>query len=152
MIHTPGPTIIVTGSRDWTDEETMRRWLSSFPIRARLAHGGARGADLMAARLAAEVGLIAPIVAYPFSHDDDGPWPAAGPRRNRRMIDAELMLLGVCSDGPVPWQTAFGVAFTSCADGSLTRGTASAVEHMLRRGLSVIRVRPGQLVLPRRRQ
>ena len=65
---------------------TMRRLLDRGLVG--MAHGGASGADTLAALWCTEVGVDA--TAYPVDHDLDGPWPSAGPCRNARMLAAEF--------------------------------------------------------------
>jgi|SRR6266850_2982570 len=44
--------VLITGSREWVDEDKMVRALSLLPEHiVELVHGGARGADLMAEKL-----------------------------------------------------------------------------------------------------
>lgn len=122
-------TWIVTGSRTWVDEPTMVTALEHLPLGSRVVHGGAGGADAMADRLARSRGLE--VVSYPVDNTIDGQWPAAGPRRNRRMIDAELARLPSGERGRVR-----GIYFNS-PPGELSSGTADAVRHMVRRGIEV---------------
>ena len=78
--------ILVTGSRHWDDEESMRVFFTlfadKFPGKHTLVHGDARGADKMAARIAEELGWV------PEDHPAD--WKrykgAAGPIRNSEMV------------------------------------------------------------------
>jgi hypothetical protein len=56
-------------------------------------HGAARGADMMADRLAKE--FLWSVMPVPVNHEKDGTWPMAGNRRNERMLDladADLVL------------------------------------------------------------
>src|SRR5574343_1953810 len=80
-------TILVFGSRDWTDERVICAWLSRLPKGTRIVHGAARGADTIAGRAGAALGFD--VKAYPGDESLDGPWPAAGIRRNQRMLDSE---------------------------------------------------------------
>ncbi|MHC4165242.1 MAG: SLOG family protein, partial [Planctomycetota bacterium] len=49
--------VVVTGSRDWTERATIARALGELgPGRHALYHGGARGADSMAAHFAEACG------------------------------------------------------------------------------------------------
>lgn len=70
----------------------MRRldeFLSEYPVEV-LLHGeclidGKRsGADRWANYWAVMRGV--PVEAYPVDHEQDGPWPGAGPRRSARML------------------------------------------------------------------
>ena len=84
---TPTLTILVCGSRDFTDRPTIRAWLARFPAGTTVIHGAARGADTLAGEVAAELGFT--VRPYPVDPALDGPWPAAGIRRNARMLAAE---------------------------------------------------------------
>lgn len=78
-------TIIVCGSRDWNDEETIGVWLMQAARHAaRIVHGGCRGADEIAGMFAGKLGLE--VVVYPAN------WalgPLAGPTRNKHMVETE---------------------------------------------------------------
>lgn len=78
--------IIVTGGRDYQDLVTVRKVLSEYHQEPRpiLVHGGARGADRIAAYVARELGWH--VVAYPADWRRHG--RAAGPIRNQEMADA----------------------------------------------------------------
>ncbi len=81
--------VLVTGGRDFMDRDlvfaTLDRVLEAGPIDL-LVHGACPkgGADLLAHNWAYERGIT--VQSFPVDHKLDGPWPAAGPRRNRRMI------------------------------------------------------------------
>lgn len=75
--------VLVCGSRTWTDEGAVRRRLAELPPDAVILHGGARGADAMAARAAADLGLQ--VRAYPADWGRHG--RAAGLIRNVLMLD-----------------------------------------------------------------
>ena len=51
--------LVVTGSRDWTDRAVVEAALRRLPV-GRLAHGGARGLDTIAAEVATELGWVCP--------------------------------------------------------------------------------------------
>ena len=84
-----GKRLLVCGGRHFADVERLERELDHFnhwhPI-ALLIHGGATGADSLAAEWARRRGIEC--LAFPVSDDD---WRAfgkrAGPIRNQRMID-----------------------------------------------------------------
>ena len=101
--------VAVTGGRDYkpTRDELNELLDLLIDLRAtKLVHGDARGVDREVAgwvRLWSGQGLLdvdgnrqveLPIVAYYVREDLDGPWPAAGMRRNTRMLkDAKPQLL-----------------------------------------------------------
>lgn len=89
---TDGIVVVVTGGREYRDWAAVDRTLTALhaarPIR-RLAHGAARGADTLAARWAKrQPGME--VEPYPVTRDD---WrllgKAAGPARNRLMLECE---------------------------------------------------------------
>lgn len=113
--------ILMTGSRGWTDRRSIAaslkralKYLAVEPERAVLVHGGAFGADALAAQVAREMGLA--LEAHPAQwgiHSDDCPaedpgdgtcWQGmvrggrnyckrAGFRRNKEMIDSRVDIL-----------------------------------------------------------
>lgn len=81
-----GIRVVVTGGRDYADRETVWRVLDAVARKhgiAALAHGGANGADSLAAAWALNRGV--PCEPYPADWRIRG--KAAGPERNRRMLD-----------------------------------------------------------------
>lgn len=77
---------LVTGSRSWTDLHTIRESLQLVHLRyggLTLMHGGARGADSMAARIWAS--LEHPIEEYPADWETHG--KRAGYVRNHAMVN-----------------------------------------------------------------
>lgn len=82
---------IVTGSRDWTDAETLRRCIAHLETPgAFMIVGGARGADRIAEDYWANC-YLHPIVV-PAMWDRDG--KSAGPIRNAAMLRVLLALRG----------------------------------------------------------
>jgi len=75
--------VLICGSRDFTDEDTMRKVIASLPADTEVIHGAARGADSMADRLAKERGLT--VLPYPANWGQHG--RAAGMIRNRKMLE-----------------------------------------------------------------
>lgn len=77
--------VLVTGSRDWTDEAVIHQALSSLPAGSSVIHGAARGADTIADRVAKSLGFA--VRSYPAD------WPKygkpAGMIRNREMLEKE---------------------------------------------------------------
>jgi hypothetical protein len=116
-------TILVCGDRYWTDYAAIRDWMQTLPPGTRIVHGKQRGADLLAAAAAREVGLP---IANATEDDPDGGYPyiaklglAGGPARNRQMLDAEH------PDEVVAWHDDF----------DLSRGTKNMVEQATRRNI-----------------
>lgn len=75
--------VLITGSRNWTDEAPIRELIDSLPSDAIVIHGNAPGADLIANRLSLARGLHVKAwqaAWHRFGRD-------AGPMRNQRMVD-----------------------------------------------------------------
>lgn len=108
--------VLVTGSRDWVDEEFLWRVLDGhLPFEA-VVEGGARGADTMAKRWAWNRGVV--VAEFPAEWDR---WHrAAGPKRNQLMIEQKPDLV---------------IAFHD--DLSQSRGTADMVMRALKAGVRV---------------
>lgn len=102
--------ILVTGSRDWTDDRAIGNTLTSAAAlavaqgkRLVVVHGACpTGADRIAdawARWHQNRGRDIDIEEYPAR--DFGPWPACGPIRNKHMVslgaDACLAFIGPCT-------------------------------------------------------
>lgn len=85
--------VLICGGRDFTDVALMRRAImkhvGQLPgpprLTVTLVHGAARGADSLAARIAAEWHW--PVVAYPADWKTHG--KAAGSIRNQQMLDTK---------------------------------------------------------------
>lgn len=75
--------VLVCGSRDWDDERSIMLRLVALPRDTTIIHGGARGADQIADRLAKIIGFTVRVI--PAEWDKHG--RAAGPIRNRAMVD-----------------------------------------------------------------
>jgi hypothetical protein len=100
--------VIVTGSRDWRDEDLIRHQLTRLWLCQErplvVVHGACpKGADWMASdwvanMLEAELGAVS---EEPHRADDFGPWPACGPIRNRHMVslgaDCCRAFIGPCT-------------------------------------------------------
>ena len=125
-VRAPVITVMVTGSRSWTDVERIRAVLRVIDwscVRdreqrfVRLIHGAANGADAIAAREAKRLGWD--VVQYPVQPED---WRRfgrrAGPMRNRTMLRST---------------PTFVVAFW---DGE-SHGTADAIEVARQMGIRV---------------
>jgi hypothetical protein len=123
----PLPRVLVCGSRDWTDRELIERVLATVARPAHLIHGDARGADRLAVQVVRQLGWS--VTAYPACWSRYG--RAAGPRRNREMLDAHPDLV---------------IGFSLSPSG--TPGTRDTLREANRRGILVLivsrdgRIRP----------
>lgn len=79
--------IIVCGSRDWSDEEPIRREITKKVNELKdsitIIHGAAKGADSIAGKIAKELGLE--VKEYPAQWELLG--KKAGPLRNIQMLN-----------------------------------------------------------------
>lgn len=75
-------TILVCGSRDWTDKDIIREALPFAIEKIKIIHGGAKGADSLAGEIAKELGFEV-VIFYP---DWKKYGKAAGLRRNLQML------------------------------------------------------------------
>ena len=116
--------IVVTGSRRWTDSDTIRAVLRDLddgtPITL-LIHGDCRGADRTAASVAHQLGIRT--LAYPANWKELG--KAAGPFRNRAMLD--------------DWSPELVVGFHG--DYKNSKGTKDCIQAALQRKIPVMLVR-----------
>ena len=83
--------VIVTGSRDWRDYETIRNRLAELPPESIIVHGAATGADAMAHAAATALGFT----LEPHFPDYEKYKVSKAPlRRNQHMVDlgADLCL------------------------------------------------------------
>lgn len=94
--------ILVCGGRHYGDKPEERR--RGFEVLAEVCqsgdeiiHGGATGGDTLADDYANEHGLV--VRPFPVDHTLDGPWPAAGPRRNKRMYESSKPHLVIALPG-----------------------------------------------------
>jgi len=108
--------ILVCGSRDWTDMEVIRQRLCQFSSETVIIQGDARGADLLAKKVAEDIGLE--VESFPADWERHG--RKAGPIRNRQMLDREPDLV---------------IAFHSCLPQS--RGTVDTIYEANKRGIKV---------------
>lgn len=115
--------ILVTGSRDWSDEKAIEREFKKLPQGTIIVHGACpTGADAMAEKLAKKYGF--PIRRYPAEWELEG--KSAGPKRNAKMIREEHR-----SGDPIHQALAFTV------DLSRSRGTKDCVERARKAGIKV---------------
>jgi len=75
--------ILICGSRDWNDFNTIKKYLQTLPKDTVIIHGGCRGADSIAGYLAKQMGMEVVV----FKADWNKCGKGAGPQRNQRMID-----------------------------------------------------------------
>jgi hypothetical protein len=108
-------TILFTGGRDYANRARVRAVLEDLQPEL-VIHGAGRGADTLVDEVARELGF--PVAAFPADWERYG--RAAGPKRNREMLDQEPVLV---------------VAFPG------GRGTTGTVSEAVRRGIRVLRVR-----------
>lgn len=108
--------VLVCGDRNWTREVSIRKRLSKLPEDTVIIDGGARGADTLARVVAESLGLK--VIEFPADWDRHG--KAAGPIRNRQMLDEKPGLV---------------IAFHP--DLSKSKGTADTVSEAKRRGIPV---------------
>lgn len=82
--------VIVCGGRDYSDEIAVHNQIVSLPDGCIVVHGGASGADRLAARVASRRGLT--VEMYPADWNKHG--RAAGVLRNQQMLDfgADLVI------------------------------------------------------------
>lgn len=121
--------VLVTGSRDWTDEKAIERELKKLPAGSTIVHGACpTGADMLADKVAMKLGLK--IRRYPADWNDPTlPNPkAAGPIRNARMVREEHP-----DKEGVPFD--FGLAFT--LDLNRARGTKDCTLRARKAGIRV---------------
>ena len=76
--------VLICGDRNWTDEETIENYIRSLPPHSVVIQGMCRGADIIARRLAQKYGHT--VMGFPANWVKYG--RIAGPRRNRKMLDA----------------------------------------------------------------
>jgi hypothetical protein len=75
--------VLVCGDRNWTNRICIEQRLAMLSKNSVIIHGAARGADTIAGEIAKELGLA--VRAFPADWDRHG--RAAGPIRNRQMLD-----------------------------------------------------------------
>ncbi len=108
--------VVVTGDRNWTNRSVIQKALSNLPQQTILLHGDCRGLDQIAASEAIKLGIQT--LSVPANWQRFG--RAAGPIRNREMLDLEPDLV---------------LAFHDHLD--ISRGTKDCVQQALARGLTV---------------
>ncbi len=117
--------LVMTGGRDFVDDGRMKDWFRSLDGSATeitLWHGNADGADKLAAYYAKLHGWK--VRAVPVDTTLDGPWPAAGNRRNERMLDLAI--------------AAGGVEEVAAFPGKRSKGTWNCVRSAWARGIRIV--------------
>lgn len=109
--------ILVCGDRHWRDGSVIQFRLEQLDRDVTILHGGARGADRIASNIAKALGLH--VQEVPAAWAAKG--RAAGPIRNRKMLDLEPDLV---------------IAFHADLDGG-SKGTKDCVREARRRGIPV---------------
>lgn len=93
--------IVTTGGRDFADRELVR-WALALLNPREVGHGAChtgtltRHLQVLGLRICGADGVVdetacgigSNVERYPVDVAIDGPWPAAGPRRNQRMLDS----------------------------------------------------------------
>lgn len=115
-------TVVVTGSRTWKDEETVKRMVRLLGRRCKVIHGDAPGLDKLFGKIAKASGLDVKAVPAPWERFGK----AAGPIRNRVMLDMSPDLV---------------LAFHKSLKAS--KGTRDCILEAFRRGICVQWVRGG---------
>ena len=108
--------VLICGDRNWDLHDPILNRISKLPIGAIIIHGGCHGADKMAAKVA----LQCSYKVQEFIADWGKHGKAAGPIRNRQMLDEKPDLV---------------IAFHS--DLSKSKGTADTVREARKRGIPV---------------
>jgi len=114
-----GRKALICGDRNWTEGEPIRAYLCKlqdwgFSI---IIEGEAPGADILAREEAEQMGFT--VMKFPAHWEKYG--RAAGPIRNREMLDQQPALVIAFHDNP-----------------SQSKGTRDTVEEAMRRGIQVI--------------
>lgn len=108
--------VLVCGDRNWHDRNRIARALAKLPTGTEIIHGACRGADIIAGEEARKLGFI--IREFPA---DWSLGPAAGPIRNRKMLNE-------CPD----------LVLAFHPDIKTSKGTADTVREATRRGIRVL--------------
>lgn len=132
--------VLVTGSRQWRDSETMLLELSKIPLPSTLVHGGANGADSLAGRIFLGLHPDNTVEVYKAKWSDCSELcppedthrrrnsfgdycPLAGHSRNQKMVDLGA---DIC------------LAFKDL--GSKNSGTQDCINRARRSGINVIEI------------
>ncbi len=107
--------VVITGDRNWTNEEVIRERLRLLPPGSMIITGGCRGADTLAEKVAHSLNFPVMVFPYPGQYGKAG-----GPIRNGWMLDETPDLV---------------IAFHN--DLSKSKGTANCVKQARERGIKV---------------
>lgn len=113
MSHKP-KIVLVCGNRKWLNRSLIESKLIRFYKDTKIIHGGATGADSLAGSIAEHLGYKVTV----FRADWEAHGCAAGPIRNRKMLDTKPDLVLAFYHGPC-------------------KGTADCVAEAMRRGIPV---------------
>lgn len=126
---------IITGDRNWSNPDVIRAILvairTAYGPHVKIVHGSARGADLIAAALAAEIFGADSVEPYPADWERHG--KRAGPIRNQEMLTKSIERSTL--DG---YRLLGGFAFHD--DLANSKGTKDMVTRMEKAGLKVMKV------------
>lgn len=75
--------VIICGDRDWNATASITQLLRRMPPGTQIVHGNCKGADILAGRIAQELGFN--VIPMPADWKQYG--RAAGPIRNTQMLD-----------------------------------------------------------------
>ena len=126
-----GGVLLVTGSRLWEDSVAIALQLALL-VPVLVIHGDCEGADELAGACARAAKVA--VQAFPVDPSLDGEWPAAGPRRDARMV----------KNGKPTQGLALGELRKTVSGALKWTGTGTTVSMMLKAGLVVRWIRtPG---------
>lgn len=136
--ETPRPIIVITGGRDRDPRLAELEKLAEIIARRKattIREGECRGTD-KSVRAWVVARKLAEVEPWPADTAIYGPWPLAGPKRNRAMLDGEKSgdLFGSVSTPPADMLVAFAG----------DRGTADCTTAALERALPVEWIEPAE--------
>ena len=109
--------LLICGSRDWTDHNTIKSVLSNYSKEIIVITGGCRGADTIAENVAKNLGMTVQV----FNADWKKYGRAAGPIRNQKMLEEKPDLV---------------IAFHENLDNS--KGTKDMVNRARKAGIEIM--------------
>jgi len=134
-----GGALLVTGSRHWESPEDIELQFAMLMPEI-VIHGDCEGADELAGACARVANID--IMTFPVNEKLDGHWPAAGVRRNARMVrDSNptqgLALGALWKRALAPRRGSGGLIRDVETDHAKHTGTGITVDLMLKQGLVV---------------